>query len=190
MKIADIYQNLPTLKTARLVLRAISLDDVQDYFAFASDEDLVRHLRWGPHAIPAQTESYIRDVLDEYREGKDGPWGIADKRTGAIIGSIHLFDIDLAHRKAQIGFVLTKAHWNQGIVTEALGAVLEYTFETLRLHRIEGLCTADNAPAQRVMVKASMRQEGLLRACLYQKGAFRDMALYAILERDYRARTI
>ena len=92
MKIADFYRNLPTLETARLILRTLTLDDVSDYYAFASDEDVVRYLRWGPHASMAQTEAYLREVLEEYCEGTDGPWGIGEKRSGNLIGSVHLFD--------------------------------------------------------------------------------------------------
>ena len=169
------------------MLRALTFADAPDYFAFASDEHVVRYLRWGPHASLAQTEAYLREVLEEYRDGSDGPWGIVEKRGGNLIGSIHLFDIASADRKAQVGVVLAKAYWNLGLATEALVAVLGCAFDTLSLHRVEGCPIADNIAAQRAMIKAGMRREGLLREYAYQKGAFQDIELYAILGQDYRA---
>jgi ribosomal-protein-alanine N-acetyltransferase len=185
IKVGEIYKNLPRLETTRLILRKMTMDDLQDVFAYSSDEEVTCFLRWGPHRTLEETESYIREVLREYEEGKDGPWGIEYRQTGRVIGSIHLMAISAQHSKAEIGFVLSRSYWNRGLMSEALTRVLEYSFESIGLNRIEGFCLTDNQAGIGVMEKVGMKQEGVLREYLFQKGAFRDFSVYSMLKRDY-----
>ena len=184
--IKDIYQNLPNLETHRLVLRKVRKGDVLDIFTYSSDIEVTRFLRWGPHQVEKDTENYINEVLVQYREGQDGSWAIELKQNNSIIGHIHLMEIDVLHRKAQIGFVLSKSYWNKGIMTEALISVLEYSFETLGLNRLEGLCISSNPAAIRVLEKVGMKKEGVLREYLFQKGTIWDVAVYAILKKEFQ----
>ncbi len=186
MKIAsgsDFYQHLPCLETQRLVLRKATRNDVSDVFVYASDAEVTHYLRWGPHQTLSETGDYIDQVLADHRTGRDGPWFIEYKRDRNIIGSIHLMGISIQHRKAEVGFALSKEYWNQGVMTEALRRVLEYSFE-IGLNRVEGLCPDDNRAAARVMEKLGMKKEGELRQYLFQKGAFWDFCIYSILQQE------
>ena len=186
IEVAELYRSLPRLDTRRLVLRKLAPEDLQGVFAYASDPEVTQHLRWGPHRTQGQTKTYLDQVLQEYQTGQDGPWGMEYKDTGRLIGSIHLMAISAQHRKAEIGFVLSRTRWNRGLATEALRCVLAYSFETIGLNRLEGLCLVENHAAKRVLEKVGMVREGLLRESLFQKGAFRDFELYAILKRDHQ----
>jgi ribosomal-protein-alanine N-acetyltransferase len=179
------YADLPRLETPRLILRQLGPADLPDVYAYASDTQVTRFLRWGPHASPAETEAYLADVLREYRAGDDGPWGIEYKATGNVVGSIHLFDIVPQHCKAEIGFVLSRSHWGQGLMPEALRCVLEVAFEQLALNRVEAYCIVENRAGRRVLEKVGMQREGTLRAFLFQKGAYRDFDVYALLQSDW-----
>ena len=64
-------------------------------------------------------------------------------------------------------------------------SVLDYSFMGLGLNRIEGFCLVENQAGMRVMEKAGMQREGLLRQHLWQKGAFQDFCVYSMLRRDY-----
>lgn len=178
------YKNLPRLETVNLILRIASIQDVADIFVYSSDEQVTRYLRWGPHQTVEETKNYIHGVLMQYREGQDGPWVIEYKLTGSVIGHIHLMDIDEKHLKAQVGFVLSRRYWNKGFSTEALIKVLEYSFSALGLNRVEAFCVRENRAAKRVLEKAGMKKEGVLKEYQFQKGCFYDFIVYAIL-RDY-----
>ena len=69
-------------------------------------------------------------------------------------------------------------------MTEALKAVIDYSFDTLKLHRVEAQHELANPASGAVMKKAGMRYEGTLRGRLYNKGKYVDVALYAILSSD------
>jgi len=182
---ADLYRDLPRLQTPRLTLRAATDGDVLDIFGYASDRDVTRYLRWGPHQNLKQTQDYVSGVLTEYRQGEDGPWFIEDRKTQRIIGHIHLMDFEPQHSKAQVGFVLAKEAWNKGIMTEVLGKVLEFCFQ-FGINRVEALPTAGNRPAIRVLEKVGMEKEGELREYAYQKGEFHDFSIYSMLRKDSR----
>lgn len=185
LTVKDIYQQLPHLETTRLVLRKVTHGDIPDIFVYSSDSEVTRYLRWGPHQSLAETENYVHGVLDEYHEGSDGPWGIELKENHTVIGQIHLMAINLQHGKAQVGFALAKAYWHKGIMAEALPIVLEYSFRKIGLNRMEGRCISVNHAAARVLEKAGMTKEGELRDYLYQKGAFWNFSIYAILRKEF-----
>ena len=184
----DVYRNLPRLETERLILRKLTLDDLEDVYAYSSDEKVTRFLRWGPHTAVGQTESYIREVQQEYQEGRDGPWGIEHRASSRVVGAIHLMDIRVRHRRAEIGFLLSKAYWRRGLMVEALQRVLKYAFEDVGLNRIGAFCLADNLAGMRVLEKAGMLKEGMLREYAFQKGALWDFYVYSILRCDWEER--
>ncbi|MBI5712618.1 MAG: GNAT family N-acetyltransferase [Chloroflexi bacterium] len=186
--VKNFYQNLPRLETTRLILRKTTSSDIPDIFVYSSDVEVTRYLRWGPHQTLTETENYIQGVLDEYHEGRDGPWMMELKQSHTVIGHIHLMDISLQHSKTQVGFVLARAYWNKGIMTEALNAVLECSFAGIGLHRVEGLCISVNRAAARVLEKVGMTKEGELRDYLNQKGAFWNFSIYAILREEFSRR--
>jgi len=179
--VRGFYQALPILETERLVLRPFTLADAPDIFEYNSDPAVTDFLFWGPHKKLQETEEYLNWVLQQYETGEDGPWGIEWRETGKIIGNIHLMDMDAKHCKAEVGFVLARAYHNQGIITEALKAVLNFALGELGLNRVEGFCAVDNLASAAVMRKAGMKREGRMRQYLFQKGAFRDFYVYSKL---------
>ena len=181
----DFYMNLPRLETKNLVLRKATIRDAAEIFGYSSDREVTRFLRWGPHQIIKDTEKYINAVLEQYQADQDGPWAIEYKFTGVVIGHIHLMELDEQPKKAQVGFVLSRNYWNKGIMTEALGKVLEYSFYGLRLNRMEAMCIRENRAAARVLEKAGMRKEGELPGYLFQKGKYWDFQLYAVLRDEF-----
>jgi ribosomal-protein-alanine N-acetyltransferase len=184
----DFYNNLPLLETERLILREFTLEDANDYFEFASDPEVTRFLRWGPHPNKEHTLQYLQRVLEDYSRGEDSPWGIELTTLKKLIGSIHIMRLDTHHQKAEIGFVLAQAYWNKGYMKEALRKVLEYSFTELSLNRMEALCIPENHAAIRVVEKAGMKLEGTLRQYEFLKRNFVDVKLFSILKADYPRR--
>lgn len=184
----DFYKNLPLLETDRLILRKYTIEDTDDYFSFSSDKDVTKFLRWKPHPNREYTMEYIQDVIEEYETGKDSPWGLELKAEKKLIGSVHIMQLDFFHKKAQIGFVLSKNYWEKGYMTESLNKVIEYCFIVLSLNRIEALCISDNYAAIEVVKRLGMQEEGLLRQYAFQKESFRDFLLLSILKEDFMSK--
>ena len=134
---------------------------------------------------PAATQSESQ-MIRQYRKGQPGSFAITLKDSGRMIGTIGFMWINLDYRSGEVGYSLSRAYWNQGIMTEALRAVLAFGFDTLQLNRIEAQHETDNPASGRVMLHAGMQYEGTLRQRLKNKGRYVDVALYAILRADPR----
>ena len=113
-------------------------------------------------------------------------WGIIDKKTGHLVGTIGYMSYDMENASVEVGYSLARWLWNGGYMTEALARVIDYTFDAMDVNRIEAQHELDNPASGRVMEKCGMRKEGVLRQRLYNKGKFVDVALYAILKDDAR----
>jgi len=180
-----IFENFPTLETERLVLRNLTEEDAEQIFQYASDQDVARYVTWDVHQTMNDTYNFIRFALSRYEERKVAPWGIVYKDEGKVIGTIDFVYWNTDHKRAEIGYVLAKAYWGKGIMTEAASKVLEYGFNEMGLERIEARCLVENIGSERVMQKIGMTYEGTLRNCMYVKGNFRTLKVYSILRNEY-----
>ena len=133
-----------------------------------------------------EAKDYCRYMTRRYRADEPSSWGIVDKKTGRLVGTIGYMDYSMDNASVEIGYSLARWLWNGGYMTEALARVIDYTFESMDINRIEAQHELDNPASGRVMEKCGMRKEGVLRQRLYNKGKFVDVALYAILKDDAR----
>src|SRR5215208_5352580 len=84
------YKKLPILKTERLILRPVTMNDAEDIFAYASDPEVSKFLEWGPSKEIEETRRIITDWLLSYEENKTAPWIIVDKMSDKVIGTIEV----------------------------------------------------------------------------------------------------
>ena len=182
------YGYMPTLETPRLRLRKLSMRDAQDIFDYSQDPQVARYVLWEAQTSLSEARSYIRFMLRKYRLGEPASWGIEWKETGRIIGTIGFMWIQRDNAAAEVGYSLSRAYWNRGIMTEALSALLRYGFRSMNLNRIEAQHETENPASGAVMRKCGMQREGLLRQRLLNKGRFVDVELYAILRKDFAIR--
>jgi ribosomal-protein-alanine N-acetyltransferase len=182
-----LFSRLATLETPRLILRRLTMDDAGDIFSYSSDPEVARYVLWDAHRTIHDSRQFIRFIQHQYRADEPSTWAIVLKQTGRVIGTIGYMWWNIENRSAEVGYSLARAYWGYGIMPEALSAVLRFGFERMRLHRIEAQHAVENGASGRVMQKCGMRYEGVLRGRLYCKNAFLDVALYAILEEDWRA---
>ena len=181
----DPYGYMPELDTPRLRLRKLTMRDAQDIFDYSRDPQVAKHVLWDAHRSVGESRAYLRYMLRKYRMGEPASWGIELKSTGRIIGTIGYMWIQSDNAAAEVGYSLSRAYWGQGIMTEALRAVIDYAFSSLRLNRIEAIHEVDNPASGAVMRKCGMQYEGRLRQKLFNKGRFVDVDLYAILRSDF-----
>ncbi|USB33375.1 GNAT family protein [Paenibacillus sp. YPG26] len=181
MKIEDIFSDLPTLETERTILRKIDLEDIQDIYAYCSDEEVSKYTTWEVHRKIEDTKGFVNYVLGKYTNCQLSPWGIQDKNTGKLIGTCDYVNWDIDNYKAEIGYALSRKHWGQGYMTECVKKLIEFGFVSMNLNRIEAKCILDNIGSSRVMEKSGMRLEGILKEYIFNKGNFHDIKIYSII---------
>lgn len=181
----EVFGHLPTLLTPRLTLRPVRMSDAADLYEYSRDPEVARHVLWDAHRSIHQTRAYIRYLLRQYRAAAPSTFAIALRDTGKVVGTIGFMWVQPDNRSAEVGYSLSRAFWNQGYMSEALRAVVDFGFGQLGLNRIEAQHECDNPASGHVMRNAGMRHEGTLRQRLYNKGRFVDVELYAIVRADH-----
>ncbi|MGI9050336.1 MAG: GNAT family N-acetyltransferase [Rubrobacteraceae bacterium] len=187
MKIRDVFGDLPEIETERLLLRKMMADDAGDVFDYASDPQVARYVIWDTHRSIRDSESFLELVVEGYRNGELGNWGMVDKESGKLIGTCG-YDSSWSpvHARAEIGYALSRQHWGRGLMPEAVTALLKFGFGRMKLNRIVARCFSQNTASEKVMRKVGMTYEGTLREYLYLKGDYQDLKVYSILRSEYR----
>ncbi len=172
------------LHTARLLLRPFSEADVDDVLAYAADSEYARFI---PVPIPYQRSDAEQFVVQAMHAPESNLiWAIEDE--GRANGAIELH-VDLENQHGELHYAIARPLWGQGLMTEAVSAVIRYAFEELQLNRVFARADIRNVGSWRVQEKAGMQREGILRSNRVSKGERIDDVLCAILREDWSPRT-
>lgn len=171
-----------TLRTARLLLRPLRAQDVDDLLAYRNDAEFARYL---PH-IP---QPFTRDdaatlVAQTERESWDTSPTFAIERDGRVVGTVN-FEVDLAHQIAMLGYAIGRAHWGAGIGFEAARAALAWAFETYGLARVWATADARNTRSRRLLERLGMQHEGTLRSHERARDGRTDKVYYGVLREEW-----
>ncbi len=180
-----LFDDMPRLETPRLILRRLEMRDAPDLFDYSRDPQVAKHVLWDAQTSVSEARAYVRYMLRRYRAGEPASWGIEEKETGHVVGTIGYMWYQRDNNACEVGYSLARRRWNRGYMTEALAEVLRFSFEELGVHRVEAQHEVENAASGAVMRKCGMRKEGTLRGRLYNKGRYVDVDLYAMLREDY-----
>lgn len=185
MEVSEIYSDLPILETDRLLLRKITVEDAEDMFVYGSDAEVSTYVTWNQHQTLPETKEFIEFILNQYEAGRIAPWGIEYKETGRLIGTIDFVSWSTNHKLAELGYVIAREYWGKGVATEAAKELIRFGFEKMDLVRIQARCFVENIGSERVMEKAGMSFEGIIRKGMLIKGKHRDLKMYSILKEEY-----
>ena len=180
-----LFDDMPRLETPRLILRRLEMRDAPDLFDYSRDPQVAKHVLWDAQTSVSEARAYVRYMLRRYRAGEPASWGIEEKETGRVVGTIGYMWYQRDNNACEVGYSLARRRWNRGYMTEALAEVLRFSFEDLGVHRVEAQHEVENAASGAVMRKCGMRKEGTLRGRLYNKGRYVDVDLYDMLREDY-----
>ncbi len=121
------------LTTDRLVLRPFIESDLADFYAYAKMESVGQMAGWMPHQ--SMEESAV--ILSRFIQGRKT---FAIVHCGRVIGSVGIEEYEEANypelsapKGREIGYVLSKDYWGQGLMPEAVRAVIGYLFDTVGL---------------------------------------------------------
>ena len=151
-----------TFATARLVARPPRADDADRVYAsYASDPEVTRYLSWPAYTRVPPLAAFLGDCAAHW-EKSDGhfAWLLSLKGTDSPIGSI---GVTIEGGKAMFGYVLAKKFWHRGLAAEALTFLVDWALAQPGIYRAWAFCDAENPASVRVMEKAGLVREGVLR---------------------------
>jgi len=171
-----------TIQAERLILRKARIEDAPAIFkGYAQDPDITRYMIWNPHRNIQETKEFLSACEELWRTGDDFAYVIILKENKSLIG---MFSIHPMNLKVEVGYVLSHPYWGKGYMTNALRAVIEWALAQPDIFRVQATCDVDNIGSARVMEKAGMTREGLLRRYIplpHISDEPRDAYMYAIV---------
>ena len=177
---------MEAIQTERLVLRDFEESDWKSIHDYASDQEVVRYMDWGPNTAE-ETMNFIKRAAARREEKPRRSYDLAVilASQNALIGACGIYVSNPEGREGFIGYVFNRNFWGRGYATEAAKTLLEFGFSQLNLHRIFATCDPMNIASARVLEKIGMQHEGRLREHKWAKEKWRDSLLYAILDYEW-----
>jgi [ribosomal protein S5]-alanine N-acetyltransferase len=165
------------IETERLILRHLEWEDVDALAAIMGDPDVMRYIGTGAPKTRSDVErlmgfwiadnerSWPEDTLARLpqlrraidRDAHFGLWATVHKKDRKLIGRCGLLAWNLAGRhETEVGYLLAKKYWGQGLATEAARGIRDYGFDVLGFERLVSLIKPENVASQRVAEKCGM----------------------------------
>lgn len=180
------HKGTVSLETPRLLLRRAQGEDAVPMFRnWASDPQVTRFLTWPTYQSVEAAYPVLAMWEESYRSPDFYHWMIVLKELGEPIGAISVVRLDDTTETAEIGYCIGKPWWGNGIMTEALKAVMDFLFREVGILRIEAGHDVANPASGAVMAKCGMIREGILRHAGKNNQGICDMCICAILREEW-----
>lgn len=169
-----------TIITDRLILRRFELFDAENMQeGWVTDEKVTKYVSWSVHKDLQQTIDLLNQWISEYENGSLN-WVVELKENGKLIGNIMVIHVSKKHNYCEIGYCYGSPYWNHGYATESLKAVIDYLLDECEFHVVEAKHHSTNPASGRVMEKAGMTKEAILKDRIYsmETDSYRDLVCY------------
>jgi len=175
------FDPFPSLSTERLNLRRLADEDEEEIFFLRSDKEMLQFL----DRDPTQSIDEARQWIHTINEGIDGnqyiAWAIALKNDPGLIGTITFWNIKKEHYRAEIGYALHPRCQGRGLMQEAMTVVLDYGFNTIKLHSVEANINPNNTRSIQLLERNGFVREAYHRENYYYNGHFLDSVIYSLI---------
>lgn len=170
------------IETDRLILRRFERSDAPAMFDnWANDDEVTKYLTWPTHTDVSVTEGILGEWVPQYEDDTFYNWAIVLKDNGPEpVGNISVVRWEKDGQVPVVGYCLGRRWWRQGIMTEALGAVIAFLFEQVGVGRIETYHDPNNPHSGGVMRKCGMAFEGIREKSDRNNQGVCDAAHYSI----------
>ena len=189
MEASEVFRHFPVLRTDRLTLRKMDRSDAGALYDYYSDADVTRYMDWDGPASALHAEEMIVSWNGLYENRQLLPWGVTLNNQSKLIGTVMYMPIrgSFEHKPlypVTVAYDLSKTHWNKGIMSEALQAVIDFGSETVGAHRVQAEVAPRNKASLKMLEKLGFQQEGILHQYLMHEATkmFFDVVMLALIQ--------
>lgn len=175
----------PPIESPRLLIRIVQQADIAALMPINGDEQVTRFLPYATWQSLADGQAWFERMAAMGATGAALQFVMVAKAPGDVIGTCLLFRHDEGSARAELGYVLGRAHWHQGFMQEALPALIACAFNDCALRRLEAEVDPDNVASNRLLVSLGFVHEGLLRKRWLTKGVACDTNIYGLLRDEW-----
>lgn len=178
--------HLPTLDAPRVRLRWLTAADVGALYDVFSNADVMRYWSRTPFTHVDEARELLEAIEQAFAARSLFQWGIALRADDRIVGTVTLSHVDADNLRAELGYALGRACWGQGLMGEALAALLNFAFGELGLRRLEADVDPRNTASVRTLERLGFQREGYLRERWFVGGEVQDAIFYGLLRREWQ----
>ncbi len=177
------FSPFPLIETTRLVLRKIRLDeqDKKDMLVLRTDPVVNRFIDRPMMKTMEEVSGLIQLILDGESKNDSINWVISLKDSDRMLGTICFWNMMKENYRAEIGYVLLPDYHRKGIMQEAMSAVLDYGFNSMKLHSVEANVNPENEASIRLLEKNGFIKEAHFRENYFYNGKFLDTVIFSLL---------
>ncbi|HTH82474.1 MAG TPA: GNAT family N-acetyltransferase [Mucilaginibacter sp.] len=150
-----------SIETDRLILRELTLADIDGMFELDADHEVVKYLGQKPFTSKEQSAAVINSLLQQYAENNIGRWAVIEKASNEFIGwsglKLITEPVNGQVNYYDVGYRLIRRFWGKGYATESAKAAIQYGFDTLKADTIYGMCHVNNAGSEKVLEKLGLK---------------------------------
>lgn len=179
-------ETLPTISGTRTRLRALTNDDAPAVFGIFSDPEVMRYWSHLPLTRPSEAMEYLDDVQAGFETKTLFQWGVCRGEDDLVIGTCTLWQIDGPNLRAEVGFALARPYWRQGWMSDAVTALIEFSFFELGLRRLEADVDPANGASIALLERLGFEREGLMRERWLVAGEASDSLFLGLLRKDWK----
>lgn len=174
------------VRTERLALRPVRVDDLDAIHAHRSLPEVAAYLPHEPHTREMTADTLAR-VIAGASLAEPGNWLdlAVEDASGRVVGEV-LLKRDEQPLTGEVGFAFHPDVHGTGIATEAVAAALDIAFDAFGWRRVTGICNVENTPSAALMRRIGMRHEAVLRRESYAKGLWNNFQQFAVLDSEWR----
>lgn len=144
------------IETERLILRELTMQDLEDMHKILSDPESMQHYPQ-PFSVD-KSKQWIQWNLDNYRTFGFGLWAVILKSSNLFIGDCGITMQNINGKlEPEIGYHINKAYTGKGYATEAAKACRNYSFDVLKFQEVYSYMKYTNIASQKVAEKNGMK---------------------------------
>jgi [ribosomal protein S5]-alanine N-acetyltransferase len=174
------------IESPRLLLRIVEEGDLPALLKINGDDEVTRFLPYPTWQSLVDGQAWLARYRVLIMTSTAWQFVVIEKASASVIGTCLLFRHEPASARMELGYVLGRAHWGQGLMCEALTALISQTFTAYGLRRLEAEVNPDNRASDALLRRLGFTPEGLLRKRWAAKGAVYDVRLYGLLSDEWR----
>ena len=155
----------------RLRLRRPRLSDAPAIFEYASDPDVARYADWPISTSIASVQERLHLRGHEWDSGAEFNWVLTLPPDDRAIGGIAC---TVSGHAAEFGYLVARGFWGNGYATEAACAIVEWVLSVRSVWRLSATCDVENLASVRVLEKAGLTREAILRRAIVRPNLSRE----------------
>lgn len=178
----EVFKQFPILKTSRLTLREIRVEDAKRIFDMRSNGRVNQFIARPNMQAEDDAMKLAERTIAAYHNKQAIGWAGILRNNQEIIGTCGFNSIDVMNLRAEIGGEMATEYWGKNIAQEAVREILRFGLYEMNLHSIEAKVSPHNKSAIYVLEQLGFKKEAHYKDRVYFNEKFSDMAVYTLIK--------